>query len=215
MRYNWGYVINKTQAIIEFDKSTFEEISQNRNEKYEYIQTFDDNNIVEYNTIVVNLQSEHSISRIDKVAELYWVVPNEIRHEWTERDLIFRFQKPLQKAAVINIWKVMEQLYFSNVRYFTFYDPKKIEKISEAFLITTNVYSGLSSNLIVYSDKKICHWFCISFVIYEKHIMIWYNNSFSSYTNSLIHIELHRIIRIHELDIEVFFEETIGSFNWF
>lgn len=158
MRYNWGYVINKTQAIIEFDKKTFEEIAENRLEKYEYLQTFDDNNIVEYNTIIVNLQSEHSISRIDIVAQLYGVIPNEIRHEWTERDLIFRFQKPLQKAAVINIGKVLEQLYFSNVRYFTFYEPKKIERVSEEFIITTNVYSAWqwidNSRKIAINDVK-------------------------------------------------------------
>ncbi len=140
MRYNWGYVINKTQAIIEFDKKTFEEVANNREEKYEYIQTFDDNNIVEYNTIVVNLQSEHSVSRIDIVAELYSIVPNEIRHHGKEQDLIFRFLKPLQKAAVMNLWKVLEQLYFANVRYFTFFDPTKIEKVTDSFVVTTNIY---------------------------------------------------------------------------
>lgn len=158
MRYTWGYVINKTQAIIEFDKEMFDKVSENRLEKYEYIQTFDDNNIVEYNTIVVNLQSEHSVSRIDIVTELYGIRPNEIRHEWWERDLIFKFQKPLQKAAVMNLGRVLEQLYFANARYYTFYDPKKIEKVTDSYLVTTNVYSAgewlTNSRKIAINDVK-------------------------------------------------------------
>lgn len=140
MRYNWGYVINKTQAIIEFDKDTFDDFAANREEKYEYIQTFEDNNIVEYNTIVVNLLSELSTKRIDEVWTLYNIVPNEIRYKWKETDLVFHFPKPLHKASVIALGKILDQLYFANSRYFTFYNPDDTKLITNTKVSTSNIY---------------------------------------------------------------------------
>lgn len=140
MRYNVWYVINKTQAIIEFDKELFDEFSANREEKYIYMQTFDDNNIIEYNTIVINITKESAKRRIDIVSELYGIIPNEIRYKDNEQDLVFRFAKPFQKAGVMKIAKVLEQLYFASSRYFTFYEPDDIKDISESFLLTQNVY---------------------------------------------------------------------------
>jgi len=62
------------------------------------MQTFDDNNIIEYNTIVINITKESAKRRIDIVSELYGIIPNEIRYKDNEQDLVFKFAKPLQKA---------------------------------------------------------------------------------------------------------------------
>lgn len=139
MRHPVWYVLNKTQAIIEFDREIFLEVAHNREEKYEYIQTFDDNNIVEYNTIVINIQSALGVKRIEEVAELYDIQPNEIRYYKNETDLVFRFVKPMQKAVVLNISNTLQQLYFSDTRYFTFFAPDEIKTVSDQYLNITSV----------------------------------------------------------------------------
>jgi len=123
MRHNLWYILNPAQAIIEFDRSEFEVFSKNRSESYEYIQTFDDNNIVEYNTIVVNVVTEKSKSRFDIVSELYGIRPQEIRSLAIngQEDYIFKFSKPLSKAWASRIWKILEQLYFWTSRFYTFF----------------------------------------------------------------------------------------------
>jgi hypothetical protein len=72
-------VLNPTQAIIEFDQEEFNLITRNRDESFEYRQTFDDNNIVEYNTIVINATSEISKRRFNTVIEMYNITPQEVR----------------------------------------------------------------------------------------------------------------------------------------
>ena len=123
MRHNLWYILHPAQAIIEFNRDEFEAFSKNRVESYEYLQTFDDNNIVEYNTVIVNVSTDRSKTRFDTVAELYGIKPQEIRTlslNWQE-DYIFKFSKPVAKAGAARIGKILEQLYFWTARFYTFF----------------------------------------------------------------------------------------------
>lgn len=72
-------MLNPEQSIIEFNKEEFDVYAANREESYEYIQTFDDNNIVEYTTVVVNALSNEAKARYHDVVALYKISPQEIR----------------------------------------------------------------------------------------------------------------------------------------
>ena len=93
MRYSLGYVLNPAQAIIEFDEQEFSIISQNREESYEYHQIFDDNNIIEYKSIVIHAVRDEEKVRFKEVSELYGIKPQEVRFLGNQEDYVFRFDK--------------------------------------------------------------------------------------------------------------------------
>lgn len=128
MRYSLGYVLNPAQAIIEFDEQEFSIISQNREESYEYHQIFDDNNIIEYKSIVIHAVRDEEKVRFKEVSELYGIKPQEVRFLGNQEDYVFRFDKWLTQAWASRISKVLEKLYDAPSRYMTFYRYDNITK---------------------------------------------------------------------------------------
>lgn len=136
MRHSIWYILNPAQAIIEFNREEFEAFSVNRSESYEYMQTFDDNNIVEYNTVIVNVIKDRSKTRFETVNELYGIRPQEIRTLVAngQEDYIFRFAKPMSKAGATRIGKILEQLYFWSARFYTLFRYDNRTELEEGSL---------------------------------------------------------------------------------
>jgi len=139
MRHQRWYVLNQTQAIIEFDEEEFKIITEHREDAFEYIQTFDDNNIVEYNTIVINASNDTAKERFHSVYWLYGIIPQEIRIKAWQEDYIFNLAKPLSKAWATRVSKILETLYFAPARYLTFYNPDEANTVSEWYINMTAV----------------------------------------------------------------------------
>jgi len=141
MRHEKWYVLNQTQAIIEFDEEEFKIITRNRDEAFEYIQTFDDNNIVEYRSIVINVSNDVAKKRFDTVSRLYWITPQEIRIKWSQEDYIFNLARPLSKAWASRIAKILATIYFATPRFLTFYNADEANVLSDTFLNIATVNS--------------------------------------------------------------------------
>lgn len=148
MRHPFWFVLNPEQSIIEFNKEEFDVYAANREESYEYIQTFDDNNIVEYTTVVVNALSNEAKARYHDVVALYKISPQEIRILWNQEDYIFRFSTPMSKAWAARVGKILENLYQANARFYTFYRYDHRNVLDPTW--TTNV--GLLNSIWAWID---------------------------------------------------------------
>lgn len=126
MKYIW-YIFTKDQPIVEFNQDKFESAAMKLWEKgYEYIQTFNHNDIIAYNTLVIEWFEQ---DRLDIVRGLYWVHPWQIRERDGEMHAIFRFLKPIQKKAISRIGECLAEMYNGNYQYHTFFS--KSSKIVE------------------------------------------------------------------------------------
>ena len=118
MKYIW-YIFTRDQPIVEFNQDKFESAAAKIWERgYEYIQTFNHNDIIAYNTIVIEWYEQ---DRIDVVRGLYWIFPWQIRERDWEYHAIFRFLVPIQKKAVTRIGECLAEMYGWNYQYHTFF----------------------------------------------------------------------------------------------
>ncbi len=118
MKHLW-YVFTKDQPIVEFNEKRFEDaVALTGNKWYEYIQTFNGNDIVSYNTIVIEwVESD----RLDIVRALYGVYPWQIRVRDEITHAVFRFIRPLSKKNVTTIAEQFATLLGWDYLFHTFF----------------------------------------------------------------------------------------------